>query len=105
MKEIAYLTKDSILKKDWRLLGSLMDENWKLKKQLSTNISTFIIDQYYSKAITAGAYGGKLIGAGGTGFLLFVVPPERRNSVKTALSLKEHYFSFETSGSRVVYEE
>ncbi len=105
MREIAYETADSITKGDWSLLGKLFHENWLLKKQLSGGITNDVIDNYYSKAINAGASGGKLIGAGGSGFLLFNVTPEKRKAVTSAINLQEHTFEIETQGSRVIYVE
>lgn len=103
MSELAYETSESIINKDWEKLGLLMNENWTLKRDLSDNISNTSIDEYYKKALSAGAYGGKLIGAGRSGFLLFVVDPEKRDLVKNTLGLKMHDFEIDTNGSRVVY--
>ncbi len=103
MTELAYETSEALAETNWDKLGSLLNENWNLKKQLSDGISDTTIDSYYQKAISSGAIGGKLIGAGGSGFLLFVVDPEKRESVKTALGLKVHDFEIEQNGSRVVY--
>ena len=84
--------------------GRLLNEAWKLKKSLSPHISTPGIDQIYDAALGAGALGGKLIGAGGGGFLLLFVPPEKRPFVRLALSgFLEVPFSFEPEGSRIVY--
>ncbi|MGC8479393.1 MAG: kinase [Candidatus Micrarchaeia archaeon] len=103
MSKIAYETGDALSKLDFKKLGSLLDENWKLKQTLSTGITTDFINAYYNKAINAGALGGKLIGAGGSGFLLFIVPNDKREEVKKAVNLKEHNFEIEPQGSRVIY--
>ena len=58
-------------------MGEILHQNWCLKKTLATNISNSEIDELYMKAIKAGALGGKLLGAGGGGFLLFYVPIEK----------------------------
>ena len=63
-----------------------MDENWNIKKSLSKKISQDLIDNWYLQAINAGAIGGKLIGAGGGGFLLFLTPLESQNYVMDALN-------------------
>lgn len=106
MKEIALETKKSLEDHDFNKLGMLMDENWNIKKRLSNRISQDIIDQWYSKAINAGATGGKLIGAGGGGFLLFLTPIERQNLVMEALhDLERHRIQIENLGSRIVYLE
>ena len=84
--------------------GRLLDTTWKLKKQTGKNISKDSIDELYDRGIKAGALGGKLLGAGGGGFLLFYVRPEDQESVRTALKdLMEVPFSFENGGTRVAY--
>lgn len=105
MREIAYETAEAVTKGEWSLLGKLFNENWLLKKQLSGEITNDVIDSYYSKALAAGASGGKLIGAGGSGFMLFNAIPEKRSAVASALNLQEHSFEIETQGSRVIYVE
>ena len=66
-------------------LGQLLDETWRIKRQLSTSISTLAIDELYTSCLQHGAVGGKLCGAGGGGFLLMMVPPERRAAFETAV--------------------
>ncbi len=84
--------------------GKLLHENWCLKKQLSNQVSNPIIDQAYDAAFRAGAFGGKLCGAGNGGFLTLLVPPEKHQAVRTALSgLQEVRFRFEDTGSSIVY--
>lgn len=84
--------------------GRLLDYTWKLKRQTSSAISTGTIDEIYSKGISAGALGGKLLGAGGGGFLLFYVQPEKQESVMKAMNGLLHIpFEFENSGTQVIY--
>ena len=84
--------------------GRLMDYSWKLKRGLSSGISTSAIDEVYETAMKAGARGGKLLGAGGGGFLLFFVEPERQPAVREALrELLYVPFRFETGGPQVVH--
>ncbi|WP_026659368.1 GHMP family kinase ATP-binding protein [Butyrivibrio sp. AC2005] len=84
--------------------GKLLDYTWKLKRSTGNNVSTGRIDEYYEKGIKAGALGGKLLGAGGGGFLLFYVPEEKRNKVREAMNdLLYVPFCFEDEGTRVVY--
>ena len=84
--------------------GKLMHEGWRLKKSISSKISTVEVDDIYSHALKAGAVGGKLLGAGGGGFMLFFVPPQRRAKVREALKkLLEVKFSFEREGSQIIY--
>jgi D-glycero-alpha-D-manno-heptose-7-phosphate kinase len=84
--------------------GKLLDHTWKLKRGIGTRVSTDGIDGLYEKALKAGATGGKLLGAGGGGFLLFYVERERQENVASALSeLMRIPFAFEEGGSRVIY--
>lgn len=84
--------------------GKLLDYTWKLKRGISPGISTGSIDEQYDKAIKAGALGGKLLGAGGGGFLLFYVPFEKQEAVKAALASQMYVpFRFENDGTKVIY--
>ena len=84
--------------------GRLLDQTWKLKRRTGAAISTDSIDALYAKGIEAGALGGKLLGAGGGGFLLFYVTPEHQESVRRAMrDLLYIPFEFETGGSRVIH--
>lgn len=84
--------------------GRLLDHTWRLKRQTGSNISTDSIDVLYEKGINAGALGGKLLGAGGGGFLLFYVPMEHQRTVREAMKdLLYIPFQFENAGTRVVY--
>ncbi|MHB8621952.1 MAG: GHMP family kinase ATP-binding protein [Sulfuricaulis sp.] len=83
--------------------GKLLDESWKYKRTLSNKVSTPAIDLIYEAAIKAGASGGKILGAGGGGFMLLFVKPERQKKVREVLKdLIYVPFSFENSGSRIV---
>jgi D-glycero-alpha-D-manno-heptose-7-phosphate kinase len=87
-------------------IGELLHESWMLKRELAASISTPAIDEIYETARAAGAIGGKLLGAGGGGFVLLFVEPANRRSVRHALSrLIEVDFNIEDSGSRVVVYE
>lgn len=87
-----------------RVLGELLHEGWMLKKQLSSKITNDFIDDLYARARSAGAYGGKLAGAGGGGFLFMFVPDERKGAVRKALDgLLEVTFRFEAEGSKIIY--
>lgn len=84
--------------------GRLLDETWKLKRQTGAKISNGSIDELYGKALKAGALGGKLLGAGGGGFLLFYVQPDKRAQVLEAMKdLLFVPFEFENGGTRVIY--
>jgi len=89
---------------DLAALGRMLDEGWRLKRGLAEGISNPLIDDWYARARAAGAYGGKIAGAGGGGFLLVVVAPERRQAVANALhDLVEVPISFEPEGARIVH--
>ncbi len=83
--------------------GKLLHDSWLLKRELSEKISTPEIDAIYEAGFKSGAVGGKILGAGGGGFLLFFVPPEHQERVKLTLKHLIHVpFRFEDSGSKVV---
>ena len=85
------------------LVGRILDEGWQLKRGLASTITNDAIDAWYGRAPEAGAIGGKLCGAGGGGFLLFVVAPERQEAVRQALDdLIEVPVGYEVHGSRVL---
>lgn len=85
-------------------LGHLLHEGWQLKKCLSSRVSNDVIDNMYKKALQAGAYGGKLAGAGGGGFLFLLAPIERHQHIKDALhGFLQVDFSFENEGSKIIH--
>lgn len=89
---------------DLRGFGHLLHEGWEAKRSLSDSVSNKDIDAAYEAARRAGAVGGKITGAGGGGFMLLFVPPERHASVRSALSTLLHVpFSFEFSGSQIIF--
>ena len=91
-------------KRDLDEFGRLLDHTWKLKRQTGSAVSTSNIDALYQRGIEAGALGGKLLGAGGGGFLVFYVQPEKREALKAAMhDLLYVPFHFEDGGSRVLY--
>ncbi len=86
--------------------GELLHEGWLCKRSLSNRVSTEIIDQFYQKAREAGAIGGKLLGAGGGGFMLRFVEPKYQEDVKRALPSCIHIpFEFEQQGSHILFRE
>lgn len=90
--------------KDLDDFGRLLDTTWKLKRQTGGSVSTNSIDALYDKGIKAGALGGKLLGAGGGGFLVFYVQPDKQDSVKKAMSdLMYIPFEFENGGTQVIH--
>jgi D-glycero-alpha-D-manno-heptose-7-phosphate kinase len=106
VKKMVKLTdemKRSLNGGDIRNLGETLNEGWLLKKKLTCNISNSIIDSYYEEALKAGATGGKLLGAGGGGFLLFVCEPKYQDNIRNALNLKELRFKFDNEGSKIIF--
>ncbi|MDD5193316.1 MAG: GHMP kinase [Candidatus Nanoarchaeia archaeon] len=104
MKEFAYLAKDALHSSDFLRFGELLHENWEYKKRMASNLSNSAIDKYYDLARESGAVGGKICGAGGGGFFLFYVEPEKQDKVRNALKeLKEFEFNFESFGSKIIY--
>jgi D-glycero-alpha-D-manno-heptose-7-phosphate kinase len=84
--------------------GKLMHETWKIKRSLTPNITNSFIDDVYEAGLEAGALGGKLLGAGSGGFMVFFVPPEYKDNVKKKLKGLLHIpFRFENSGSQIIY--
>lgn len=105
--KMAYLAQKmfaDLTRNRWETVGRYLQDNWALKKSLGDGISTPAIDKYYSKALAAGAEGGKLLGAGGGGFMLFFAPPERHRAIIKALpELRPEPFDFSYAGSRIIY--
>lgn len=84
-------------------IGELLHKNWMLKKSLALGISNPLIDDVYDRAMKAGATGGKLLGAGGAGFMIFYVPEAKQNDVRTTLmDLREMDFEMDNSGATIV---
>jgi len=89
---------------DLSVFGRLLHESWECKRSLEPSISDTKIDEYYERGLKAGALGGKLLGAGGGGFLLFFCQPGRQARLREELKeLRELPFSFDPEGSKVVY--
>lgn len=86
--------------------GEMLDKGWELKKQMANRITNPVIEEMYQNAKIAGAVGGKILGAGGGGFLLLYVPPERKQAVRSVLGeYKEVAFEFEPEGSKIIFIE
>ena len=87
-------------------LGELLHQSWSMKRELADGVTTPEVDEIYSAGIEAGAVGGKLLGAGGGGFMLFVVRPENQAAVRERLKDLIHVtFDFDSGGSKIVVFE
>ena len=87
-------------------IGPMLHESWNLKRSISPGISTVWIDEQYELALAAGALGGKILGAGGGGFLMIFAEPDRQDAVEEALKpMKMIRPTFDTSGTRITYYE
>ena len=86
--------------------GELLNESWKLKRSISDKVSNTIVDRIYDMAMTNGAIGGKLLGAGASGFMLLFAPPEKQQQIKEALPIYLYVpFKFDNTGSTIIYYE
>lgn len=103
MCELARTLRDELHHNNIDVLGEILHEGWILKRTLASGISNPLIDEYYETAVKNGAIGGKLLGAGGGGFLLFYVPEEKQNAVKEKIGLPQLPMAFDRQGSAVIY--
>jgi D-glycero-alpha-D-manno-heptose-7-phosphate kinase len=104
MVELALGLKQELESGRLECVGPILDENWHLKRQVSDAVSDARIDEWYTAAMAAGASGGKLLGAGHGGFLMFVAPPEQHERIRRTLSdLQPVTFRFDRTGTQVVF--
>jgi D-glycero-alpha-D-manno-heptose-7-phosphate kinase len=104
MVELAGTLKSELEQNNLDALGEIIHENWELKRSMTGQISNSRIDAWYAKARKAGAIGGKLLGAGSGGFLMFYAPESRHEAVTKALKdLRPVDFRFEPAGSRIIF--
>lgn len=106
MKQMVYEAQNILHSKNKKIndFGRLLHESWQIKRSLSSQISNSAIDKIYNAGRQAGALGGKLLGAGGGGFILFFARPEIQPRIKEKLKKYLHVpFSFENSGSQIIY--
>ncbi len=105
MREMVYQATDILADPGVSIdeFGTLLDQSWKYKRSLSDRVSTPEIDQVYEQAMRAGAIGGKILGAGGGGFMLLFAKPEKHAAIRERLKNLVHVtFKFDDSGSRIV---
>ena len=101
---LAHELRESLINNNIEAVGEILDQGWHYKKELASSITNTMIDESYALARKAGARGGKILGAGGGGFLLLYVDEEYQDSVRNALThLIESPFEFEPQGSKIIY--
>ena len=104
MVDLVWLMRDALYKGQLDDFGHILHTNWEFKKQLASKITNHKIDGLYDIALKNGALGGKILGAGGGGFLLFYCPEEKQALLRKSLHfLREMPFRFEREGSKVIY--
>jgi D-glycero-alpha-D-manno-heptose-7-phosphate kinase len=104
MVNLAYELKEELTKQNIYSLGEILHTGWMYKKELANGIADEFIDQSYEQALQAGAKGGKLLGAGGGGFLLFYVDKDKQERLKQSLQhLVEVPFNFESTGTSIIF--
>lgn len=104
MTKLAYSMRDALMEGDLESFGRILNENWILKRQLASKISNETVENYYQIAMRNGALGGKLLGAGGGGFLLFYCEKKYQPRLRAALSdLIELPFLLENDGTKIIY--
>jgi len=100
MVELARTSLKLLQKKRIDDFGNLLDQGWQIKKQLSDNVTNPVIDEMYEKAMKNGALGGKILGAGGGGYLLVYVPDKQKNRVLESMKSYQRFkFRFAKHGS------
>jgi D-glycero-alpha-D-manno-heptose-7-phosphate kinase len=106
MVQLAEKLRDEIVVGNVSSFGEILHESWMLKRQLATGVSSGLIDDLYKRGRAAGAVGGKILGAGGGGFLLLTAPPERHEAIVRALAdYRRMQMWFERLGSVIVFQE
>ena len=102
--EMTYDLKYELEHNNIDAVGKILDENWKIKRTLASGITNPQFDEWYERGIKAGAIGGKLLGAGGSGFFLFYVPEEKQKEFRKQMSdLPEMEFKFDHLGTTVIF--
>jgi D-glycero-alpha-D-manno-heptose-7-phosphate kinase len=104
LRTLAGDARNALVQHDWTRLGAILDDGWNLKRSLAPGVSSAGIDELYARAKSAGAWGGKITGAGGGGFLLVVHPPGQSHEIARALSPMERLpVRIVPEGSRILF--
>lgn len=104
MVQLAFEMKEQLESGTLEYFGEILDENWRLKAQLTSGITDPQIDNWYANGMANGALGGKLLGAGNGGFIMFYAPQERHAQIRAALSdLEPVKFRFDRTGAQIVF--
>lgn len=105
MVELGDHLREAIIQGHLSRVGEIMHEGWQLKKSMASNVTNDEIDEIYEKGLKGGASGGKLLGAGAGGFMLFYCEPEFHSQLRQSLNLRELHFQYDREGSKVIYTE
>jgi D-glycero-alpha-D-manno-heptose-7-phosphate kinase len=106
MTQLAQELREALYRNDVESFGEILHQGWLMKRSLASSVSNSQIDDWYARARRHGAIGGKILGAGGGGFLLLYAPPERHQEIASALpGLRAVPFRFELQGSKIIYVE
>ena len=101
MKSSVFEFKSALEKNDIEICGEILHENWERKKELAAGISNYNINQMYEDSLRFGALGGKILGAGGRGYLMLICPKKNQNSIFKRFKKYEFLdFEFDQQGSR-----
>lgn len=104
MVKLAYNLRESLENNNIDDFGRILHEGWLLKKSLTSGISNGVVDEIYNKGVEAGALGGKLLGAGGAGFILFYCPKDHQQEFRERMgNINELKFKFDNNGSKIIY--
>ena len=106
MRDITIKMKEELENNCIDNFGKMLHQSWLLKKSLANSISDFKIDETYKRGLSAGASGGKILGAGGGGFILFYCEPEKQDLLRRELrELREFKIQFEKEGTKIIYSQ
>lgn len=105
MVELVEPFRNAMSKGDTKQCGEILDLNWNLKKNLSKFVSNQFIDEIYEEAMSAGAFGGKLLGAGAGGFMLFLAPQSKHHAIAQRLcKLKQQFWGLDRAGTSIIHQ-